>query len=429
MSTQPPGPSGLPVVGNFLEARKDTLAFLTRTWKEYGDVSSFQLGPWNLWLLVHPEHLEYTQVINGRNYEKHAMYESLEPVMGKGLITSNGDQWRAHRKLLQPVFRKRILSTVSESVVESATRRFAVPSESMNLGEEMAAHALEAFGRSFFGTPFESAAVTEGLPYTMRFQHKRVYEILKWPLFIPTPANRRYNEATRGIRKFVVDVLEERADGNVKEDLMGLLCGALAAGQMTVEEVRDQVATLILASHETTGLTLTWFWYLMGQHPEVYEAVQEEVLAVTGDVGVGVAQHVPLLQKCIWETLRLYPPTWWFGRCPIEPDSVAGFDVQPGQILSMCPFLTHRHPDFWPDPEAFAPGRHNEAPPRDGRYFPFALGPRRCAGEAIAMLELVTSLVTFIRCAEVQVCPEKRLPVGGFQLRPDAPILATVHRR
>lgn len=415
-------------MGSFLDMRRDTVAFVAETWRTWGDTTRFRLGPYELWMVVHPREVKHVLQERGAIYEKNTLYQNLEPILGKGLVTANGERWSAHRRLLQPMFHKRVLNGLVELVADHVDAVCAeLPSDGapFDVSPVMSRIALKTIGAVFFGDSFESEAVTRSLPFALELTHRRMYDVFKTPLWLPTPENRQYAQAVRDLDTFVQEILERRADAEPREDLVGLLCAAVASGDMTLSEARDQVATIVMAGHETTGITLTWFWYLMGQNPEVYERIQAEIAALTQPVrslGLEVLTALPLTRRVIWETLRLYPATWWIGRAPTEEDVLDGYAVKPGQIVSVCPYLTHRHPDFWKDPERFDPDRFVEKPPRDGSYLPFAMGPRRCAGEDFAMLEMVTILASVLQTADVEVNTEARRIVGGIQLRPSSSV-------
>ncbi len=418
-------------MGSFFPLRRSSVKFLEEVWRNHGDVSSFDLGPYNIWLMVHPADVRQMFVGSGGNWEKNRLYRNLEPVVGRGLVASNGERWVKHRKLLQPCFHRRILGKVVAKTAQNAERTATWMAErgTVDLGSAMARLALRNIGDVLFDGAFEDRRVEQGLPFALRSTHERMYRLWKLPLWVPTPWNRRYRRAIGGLHDFVDGVIRARVGSTPKEDVVGLLFAAVADGRISVAEARDEVTTLIMAGHETTGLTLTWFFAAMSRNPAVYQNVLDEVRGLEespADLGVGAAARLPYLKNVIFEVLRLFPPTWWAGRTPVVAEEVGGYTAEPGQIVSHCHWLTHRHPDFWEEPESFRPGRFDAGVPQDGSYIPFSMGRRRCAGREFAMLEMVVALATLLRRVDVLLQGHSLEPVGGIQLRPAAPVLGTV---
>jgi cytochrome P450 len=200
---------------------------------------------------------------------------------------------------------------------------------------------------------------------------------------------------------------------------------------MSPRQLRDEVMTFLLAGHETTAMALSWTWYLLARHPDVAEAARAETLAAVGDRAPALEDlpRIPLARMVVEEAMRLYPPVWGIGRQTIGPDRIGGYDIPRNTLVNLSPWVTHRHPDFWDepdrfDPERFRPGRERTRP--RFAYFPFSGGPRLCIGEGFALMEaqvIVAMLLQRYRLTLVQpgaVVPEPTLtlrPRGGLPMR------------
>jgi cytochrome P450 len=205
--------------------------------------------------------------------------------------------------------------------------------------------------------------------------------------------------------------------------------------QMTDAQFRDEVMTIFLAGHETTASALSWTWYLLSIHPDVRARMHEEldrVLAGRPPTIEDLSQ-LAYTKQVVQEALRLYPPAWVVGRCPTEDDRIGGYFIPAGSLVFTCPWVTHRHPDFWEgpegfDPERFAPQRVAERP--RFAYFPFGGGPRQCIGNTFALVEAQLVLATVAQRWRLDLVPGTRVqPEALITLRPRGGLPMTLHRR
>jgi cytochrome P450 len=223
-------------------------------------------------------------------------------------------------------------------------------------------------------------------------------------------------------------LIQNRREAAVKpDDLLTLLLAAQDEETgigMSDQQLRDETMTLLSAGHETTGAALAWTWYLLGRHPEI----QEEVFAEVGGHLRGRSPnaddlpHLPLTRAVFEETMRLYPPAWGIPRQAIADDEIHGFAIRRGAIISLPQYLTHRHPDFWPEPEKFQPdrflGKQSEGRPKYA-YYPFGAGPRICIGNTFALMEATVALATIAQHFRIELVPGQTvLPDPTFTLRP-----------
>jgi cytochrome P450 len=261
------------------------------------------------------------------------------------------------------------------------------------------------------------------------YARRRAYNPASPPRSWPTPANRRAAR-TRAAVYGVCDELiaARRAAGNGGHDLIGLLVCARDDGEaLGDEEIRDQALVFLLAGHDTTSIALTFALHLLGRHPAARARLQEEVDAVLDGRTPGAedVERLPYTTMVLKEAMRLFPPAWATGRRTASGDEVGGFRVPPGADVVVSPWVTHRHPEFWEEPERFDPERF--APARDAArhrhaYFPFGAGPRACIGQYFAMLEGVIALAVLLREYDVESLAERVPLAPRITLHPAAPV-------
>ncbi len=248
------------------------------------------------------------------------------------------------------------------------------------------------------------------------------------PAWLPTPRNLAFARAKRLLDRVVLGLIAARRQtASRPDDLLTLLLAAQdeeTGVGMTDRQVKDEAVTLLTAGHETAGAALSWSWYLLGQHPRVQDDLHDEARGKLGGRSPTLEDlpDLPLAKAVFEEALRLYPPAWGQPREAIRPDEVNGFPIPARGIVTVCQYVTHRHPDFWDEPERFNPGRF--LPGRGGArhkfaYFPFGGGPRVCIGNAFALLEGPLVLATVAQRFRVELVPGQAVvPDPTFTLRP-----------
>jgi cytochrome P450 len=422
-----PGPWHLPGLGGYPALKRDAIGYLMSLRERYGNLVVFWVGPHRLYLLSDADEIHRISVRDSKKYlHKTALYEGLRPILGTGLVTAGGETWAEHRRVLQPAFHKRELPRVIELFGRSAEqlvgRWTARGDEPFDLGREMRALALSNVGAAVCGHALEDTEdVNWALPTALGIIHDRLYRAVKLPLAVPTVESRTYQDAVGRISRFVDSVrLRGAAEPSSSCPSISKL---LADSDLSDQHCRDEIATIVMAGLETAALTLAWLWYVLSEHPDVETRLREEALAL-GHVPRTIEdiEALPYTRQVVCEVLRLYPPSWWIGRSPSEPDQLCGVEVEAGAMVSMSPYVVQHHPDYWPEPEAFRPERF-ERPPRPGTWLPFMLGARRCAGEDFAMVELIATVATIVSSCRLELTERSpRRPVGKVQLSPDKPI-------
>jgi cytochrome P450 len=402
----PPGPPGHFLLGHLPEIRRGPLQFLERLAREYGDIARFRFLNNEGYLLNNPEYIRHVLVENNRNYNKQSFdYQILKPIVGNGLLTSDGDFWLRQRRLIQPSFHKQRIrnfgSIMVESTLEMLERWDRRDQKELDISFEMMRLTLTIVGRALFSKDIgqEADVVGEAFSYANEYITNRTRTPLPLPLSWPTPSNRRFQKAKRDLDAVVLEMItERRSTKNQAEqpaDLLDMLLRARdehSGEGMTDSQLQDEVMTLMLAGHETTANALTWTWYLLSQNPSAearLHAELDEVLAGRPP-SVDDISSLPYTSMVVQESMRLYPPAWIIGRNVVSDDVIGGYRIPAGSTVEMSPYLMHRHPSFWKDPERFDPERFtpeaSEKRPAFA-YFPFGGGPRLCIGRDFAMLE------------------------------------------
>jgi cytochrome P450 len=451
--TRAPGPKGLPWLGSVLPAWKDPVGLFMRSQTEFGDVVLFKFGPYDYYLVNDPDVIRHVLVDGAKTYTKSRNYLGLKLVLGDGLLTSEGDFWRRQRKLAQPAFHRESMegfaNQMSSSTRDMLTRWEAedakseggegAPRDAFCALAEMMRLTFRIVGLTLFSTDVDAEAQEVGQAMTVAMHHANDWAEALWnfPAWVPTPKNLRFKTAMKTLDSVVYRIIESRrAEPTQHKDLLGMLMAAVdesGEGGMTDKQLRDEVITLVLAGHETTANLLAWTFYVLSSRPEITARIREEARAVLGDRDPQLAD-VPRLsytKMVIEEVLRLYPPAWAFERQSTTTDKLGAFDIKEGAIIGVSPYVLHRHPKFWENPEEFDPMRFtpeaSAARPRYA-YLPFGGGPRMCIGNAFAMMEAQIILAMIARDYTLTVDPSHPVEIDPrITLRPKYGVKVTRH--
>lgn len=444
-----PGPEVRGFAGHLPDFRASKVEFLTDIGRRFGEVVRLRFGPKVIHMVRHPDHVKAVLQDCYLNFEKASRgFTKLKMLLGSGLVTADGGFWQRQRRIAQPAFHHQRIAAFASTFSEAAGEALPVWAEAARRGDpldvyqEMSRITLNSVVRTLLGADLPSggfAAVNRGLEVALDYVNHNIYRLFDVPSFVPSRRRRRFEEAVRGMDAVVYGLIERgRRDEALSErpDLLSMLIAARdeESGEgMTDEQLRDQVMTILLAGHETTALALTWTWYLLSLHPQVRQTLRQEVEEVLGDRPPTV-HDVPRLTRTtqvILEALRLYPPLWAFSRKVVEGFELGGYDIPSGSTLFLSPYVTHRHPEFWPNPEGFVPERFDaEADPRKRHkfcYLPFGAGPRNCIGSTFATLEMQMVIPTLLQRFEVDLLPGHQVhlqplltlrPRGGMPMLP-----------
>jgi cytochrome P450 len=383
-------------------------------------------------VLYHPDAIRHVLHDNHANYIKGALYDDVRRLLGQGLLTSDGKAWLNERRLLQPAFHAFALEAYHPVMVETIasflrgwTSR-ARPGRVVDISREMSRLTLRVIVKSLFHLDLaeKEDGVLDAIAELFLFDPMsrgpflgRVYRYL--PFWAKMRAHQARADFEHGISWII-------ANGSGSPDLISRLAGGStdAAGASANRRIRDEVATFLLAGHETSAIGLTWALHLLGQNPEAERRIRAEITDVLAERPPSRSDMPRLTYTAmvIKETLRLYPPIPTFGRQAVRDDVIAGFEVRANTTVRIKPWLTHRHPDFWPDPERFSPERFSpeQAAARPQcAYIPFGAGPRSCIGDHFATMEMNLALAMILQA--VRLRPAEWRPVAlisNVTLRP-----------
>ena len=440
----PPGPKGRFLLGSLVEVSRDWLGFYQRCADEFGDVVRIHIGHVPVYLIIHPRDIETVLITKAANFTKSADYRALARVLGRGLLTSEGDFWQRQRGLIQPAFhRQNILAYAS---VMTGAARLMLDSWTehgeRNLHDDMMRVTLEIVGQCLYGAEVSGAAERVGKAMevvTERFV-TNASQALLFPFDIPVLFARREWRAIRELNKIIGNIIRERRSSNQqREDLLEMLLRARDADgkPMSDAQLRDEVMTLFLAGHETTAIALSWACCMVAQNPGIEAKLAEELRSVLGE-RVPTPEDLPRLrytEMVLKETLRLYPAVWGIGRRAIAECELGGYRVPSGSNIFILQWRTQRDARFFPDPERLDPERWRDDPVRSGKiprfaYFPFGGGPRVCVGASFAMMEATLLLAMIQQEYHLELVPDHPIEVfASVTLRPKHGIRVIAKRR
>jgi len=439
----PPTLPGLPFFGNSIRYLRDPLGFLRETASRHGDVVRVSIGPLKMTLVSHPELVESVLVTHNRLWQKDRFMRVLRPVLGDGLLSSEGDFWRRQRRLAQPAFHRDRIAAYGSIMVGHAARLANQwrHDEVRDVHKDMMRLTLEIVAETLFGAQVGDHAedVGEALDAVLKVVADPMEVFVPILKRLPTPQRRRFDRAIAKLDSILYGVFEQRRKSGAPEtgDLLSMLVNAQDddGTRMSDQQLRDECMTLFLAGHETTALNLSWTWLLLSQHPDIDAKLARELHDVLGDRPATFAD-LPNLRytgHVIAESLRLYPPAWSLGREAREDVDLGGYHVPRGGQVWFCPWAIQRDPRWFDDPDAFRPERWEgdlaKKLPRYA-YFPFGGGPRFCIGQAFAQMEAVLLLATLARSFHVEVLPKPRVvPFASVTLRPKHGLRVRLTRR
>jgi cytochrome P450 len=384
------------------------------------------------WVIHDAEDVRRVLVGNHRNYTKGIGLDRVKILLGNGIMTSEGEFWRRQRYMMQPLFHRRVIARFAELISaenDAMLARWdalAARGEAVDVREEMSELTLAIVLRSIFGTDLDRlAADMGGNPFDV---------------VVREPArDLRFAYRFRSLGRLVARLIERRrGEPGQHFDYVAMLMDARdkeTGAAMTERELIDEIMTLVVAGHETTASGLNWVWYLLARHPEAEARLHAELDGAPDRAVLGFAdaEALPWTRAVIDESLRLYPPGWLLSRRSIAEDVLGGCPVPPGTDILLSPYLLHRHPRYWRDPEAFRPERFETAQEAERprfAYIPFAAGPRHCIGESFAIFEMLVHLYKVARRYRLRLAGDAPIELEArVNLRPKQLMFMTLERR
>ncbi len=450
--THPPGPMGTWPWGVLKQFQDEPLRTMMDMFREYGDAIRFRAAlNFYGYLFFHPDHCKQILQDNNRNYTKmpHPSLALLRPVIGNGLLTSDGEFWRRQRRLAAPAFhRKRIAAFASTMTAATSTmldswHESAQDGRPLDINEAMMHLTLEIVGKTLFSIDLTREANTVGEAFSA--VNEEVARLSSIPfanlgLKIPfLPSTRAINSNTTVLTKVVNGIVQERRKSDLEaEDLLGMLMSARdeETGEgMSDQQLHDEVMTIMLAGHETTAVALAWTFYLLSENPAALAELEAEIDGVLNGrlPTIDDVQSLIYTTMVLEESMRLYPPAYAIARWGNEPDEVGGYATPANAVITMSPYITHRHPDFWDEPERFDPQRFT--PERKAErpryaYLPFGGGPRLCIGNSFAMTEATLLLASIVQRYRLTLLPGTQVELEPLiTLRPKGKLMMRLTAR
>jgi cytochrome P450 len=414
----PPGPKALLPYALARKFLRDPLKTLTTISQTYGDISHFKFGKQNVYFLNNPNYIEDVLIINYKNFIKSRGLQISKRLLGSGLLTSEGDYHDNQRRIIQPTFYPKKIQSYAEVMITKTLNLCDTWKEGsvIDIHKEMTRLTLEIISKTVLGYDIkpEDDEIGDSLLICMKYFNRLLMPFGELIEKISiSPINKGFQIAKRNLDSIVFRMINEhRMKLEKKEekdtDLLFTLLQAqdnnTKMGQMTDQQLRDEVMTIFLAGHETTANALTWTFYLLSTHPAIDARLQKEIYPIFSnktDISFDndIQQQLEYTTKVLTESMRLYPPAWALGRQAINDCKIGKYIIPSGSIILMSQYIMHRNPLYFPEPNTFYPDRWTDEfrknLPRFS-YFPFGGGIRSCVGEPFAWMEaiLITAIIS-----------------------------------
>ncbi|MCA9651567.1 MAG: cytochrome P450 [Myxococcales bacterium] len=427
-----PGPRGHILVGELPAVTRDPLGLFMRCLDQYGDVVRLRMPGLDWYLVSHPDHVKHVLVDHSRNYVRGRSYERFRLLVDESIATTDGERWRPLRRIAQPAFHRDSVASMGEMMVRCTTemvdrwQRRPRPEDPLDVASELSNLTLRIIGHALFSIDLQdqrTAEISDAVGIALEYMAGSTNPF-RLPSSVPTRTNRRFAQALKRFESFVLAALAERAESEERShDLMSMILDAIdpETGEgLSHAQIRNEMLSYLVAGHETSATTLTWMLYLLSKHPIVGRRLLEEIERELGGrlPTVESIEQLTYLDQVIQETMRLYPAAFMLPREVVSEDRLGGYTIPAKSWVLVAPYVTHRRPDFWPNPEGFDPerftpeasmGRHPCA------YYPFFAGPHKCIGRPLSLMEMKLIVATLLPRCRLDLRP-------GFEPEVDAQV-------
>ncbi len=439
-------PSGR-LLGHIHQMGEDPLNTMTRAHREVGELVRIRLGHIPGYLVFNPADVKTVLLDNADLYAKTTRgYRKLRLMLGNGLVTSDGQFWLRQRRIAQPAFRRKSIAGFARSMTratEDLIARWEPVARTggvVDVADAMNALTLRIAGETLMSVDVTGDAqiIARALDTAMTRFSQLVSSPLPYPEYWPTPVNYRFWTRLGQMRELVDNIIDDRRRSGVEvHDLLGMFMAAEdpeTGERMTDQQLRDEVLTMLTAGHETTANALSWTLYLLSKYPGVVQALEAEVDSVLAGRRAGIKDLAQLTYtaQVAKEAMRLYPPVWLVARQALCETTLGGYRIPKGAYVFMSQWAIHRHPKYWPNPEAFDPSRFAPDRPAPDRfaYLPFSRGKRQCIGDRFAEMETVLVLATLVQHYRFALDPGHPVELEpSVTLRPKNGIRMKISRR
>lgn len=443
---------GLPLIGNTLAFFRNPLSTLLTLQRQQNRMVHLRIGGRHQYLVFSPEDSKHVLQENHRNYGRSPAFEVLKIFLGNGLLTSDGDYWRRQRRLTQPAFHRQKLAALTQTMIDETAiwldeLKSRNGTQPVNVSQAFMDVTMRIVCKTLFGS--DVAEQLEGLSPaldTLNYMaNERMLSPIRLPLRWPTPGNLRFRRAGVQVDSFIYGLINQRRksggnESDQSDDLLGMLLTTEdeeTGERMSDQQLRDECVTLFAAGHETTAVSMAWTLHLLAQHPDVLARLRNESQSVLGDAkrpAPDLFRSLSYTLQVIQESLRLYPPAWIMSRLALHDDPIGPHTIPAGGTALICPYLLHRDPANWPDPERFDPERFAPGGAKEQlhsyAYLPFGGGPRLCIGNQFALMEMQILLAMLVRDFEIQSVQNQRIiPRPLITLRPNRPVKVLLKKK
>jgi len=419
--------------------------FFLETLKQRGNLVEINLGSAKLLLVHHPDDVRHVMQDHARNYGKGSMWVAIRKMVGNGLLGSEGEFWLRQRRLMQPAFHRQRLGGLATSMTATIAEmldswsELAAKGQPLDVARAQADLTMQLIVRTMFGsglTADETREIGDAFGTALKLMNTRMWTSFL-PISVPLPGDAKFRESIQRVDRFVYRLIAERRQSATQSnDLLGMLLETRdeETGEgMTDQQLRDEVFTVFLAGHETTATVMAWIWYVLDKYPEIERKLHRELDSVLGGrlPSMATLHKLTYTKMLIEETMRYYPPSWMIPRSVEVDDVINGLPVKKGTTVLISPYVVHRHPDYWNDPETFDPERFHpdRVVPRQA-YIPFGSGPRLCIGNSFAMMEMQLILAMTAQAFRLRLVPGITIkPTTMPTLRPNKPLMMTLETR
>ena len=381
---------------------------------EYGDIVKV-INPKNNdlnYIITNPDAVKHILISNNGNYRKGPGFERVEMLLGNGIIVSDGEFWRRQRTMIQPAFSRKNIIQLCEMMVQVTQnliprwRQKAEIGEAIDITTEMSEFSLEVILRALLSEDFDQLITEHG---------NNPFDFLTGDTTRDLSVAMKFRQTAKLIQK----IIDSRREKNqLREDLLGSMMAATDKDGQTMsdKELIDEVKTMIIAGHETSGGTLNWLWHELSQNPNAESRAYQEATLLVADNTIATDQlaDLPYIKQCINEALRLYPPVWLFSRKAIQDDFSQGYAIPAGTNIYLSPYFTHRDAKLWAKPNKFYPEhfvnnatelKHKQA------FIPFSAGSRRCIGEYFSYIEMQIHMAIMLKLFKLDTLPGQKIEI------------------
>jgi cytochrome P450 len=439
----PPGPKSMIPGKTLRQFARDPINTLTKIAEEYGEISHFKLGRQHVYLINNPDYIEKILIYDHSNFKKGPRLQTAKRIIGEGLVTSEGEFHKKQRKLIQPLFLPKRISSYGAIMTDRALRMIQQWKDGsiINIHAELMKVTLSIICKSVMNYEMESKqakdfakAFSISKKYSSRLQHP-IGHVLDHVPILPKVA--QASHARKTLDSIVYGLISERRKEREKgndtsaNDLLSKLIQVQDedGSVMSDKQLRDEVITILIAGHETTSNALTWTYYLLSQNPQVEKKVFEEIDSVLGGNGEEYSKpsfadlpKLKYIENVFREAMRVYPPVWSMGRFVEDDYSLGGYTIPKGSSLLFSQYVMHHNSKYYNKPESFDPDRWTEEfkmhLPRFS-YFPFGGGIRGCIGEPFAWQEGILLIATISSYWSMRLAPNEQVKLEpGITLNP-----------